>query len=209
MSQGRYWCFTINNPDASHLEFLRDIQAVDFFQYVIFQLEAGQNETPHYQGYVEYSKNKRFKRVKHDLGERAHVEKRKGNKAQAIAYCTKEDSRLDGPWTAGETPENHQGERTDIEYGAALVKEEGLQALVQERPELYVRHSKGFELLSHKIYKPEIREDLEITLLIGNPGAGKTTYVYDKHGLENVYTHEPGQPWFDGYERQPVLLLDD
>ena len=56
----------------------------------------------------------------------------KGNKAQNYAYCTKEDTRTEGPWTYGAcSPENvkvkngAQGKRSDMDVFADMVREKG------------------------------------------------------------------------------------
>ena len=45
--------------------------------------------------------------------ERAHLEKRRGSKSQAIDYCTKSDSRIDGPWIHGDIGPQ-AGKRNDL-----------------------------------------------------------------------------------------------
>lgn len=99
----RNWTFTINNPTE-------DVKPLEWdVKYVIFQLEQG--TTPHYQGYLELGHTARLSAMK-KLCPTAHWETRKGSQAQNVAYCSKPDTRLDGPWTAG-TP-NAQGKRTDL-----------------------------------------------------------------------------------------------
>lgn len=52
---------------------------------------------------------------------------------------------------------------------------------------------------------------LIVKVLYGKPGVGKTSYVYEKHGFENVYTVRKTEHalWFDGYDCQDVLLIED
>lgn len=72
-------------------------------QYLVWQLESGQDETPHYQGYAYFGKAQTFAGVR-DLGPRGHWEPRKGTHEQARTYCTKEASRVEGPWELGSPP---------------------------------------------------------------------------------------------------------
>lgn len=51
--------------------------------------------------------------------------------------------------------------------------------------------------------------DVSVELLIGNPGVGKTRYVVDTIPEAQLYHHEPGDAWFDGYSGQPYVLMDD
>ena len=81
------WCFTLNNPTAED-----DPRTWEGTAYVTWQLEEGEDETPHYQGYLVMDKKVRLSSMK-KINERAHWEKRLGTQQQAIDYCNKEDSR--------------------------------------------------------------------------------------------------------------------
>ena len=80
-------------------------------KYLVYQLEMGESGTPHFQGYIQMNKPVRFTHF-HPMLERAHFEVSKGTPEQATAYCTKEDTRLEGPWVFGEI--QGQGKRNDI-----------------------------------------------------------------------------------------------
>ena len=127
------YLFTWNNPALSgdeFADFLKDIDAVTGF---VFQLEVGENGTPHFQGYVEFSKRMYTTGVQSLLAPyRMSLLHAKGNKAQNYAYCTKEDTRTEGPWTYGTcSPENvkvkngAQGKRSDMDVFADMVREKG------------------------------------------------------------------------------------
>lgn len=86
----KYWCFTINHPSNAD-----DIQ-LDFKQwpltptFAVYNLEFGEiDQTPHYQGYLELPTHKALQWMKARLP-RAHLEKRKGSRWQAILYCLKD-----------------------------------------------------------------------------------------------------------------------
>jgi len=50
--------------------------------------------------------------------------------------------------------------------------------------------------------------DLKVHVLVGQPGTGKTRFVYDT--FPNCYAFPIGKDlWADGYMGQPVVLLDD
>ena len=74
MAQAKNWCFTLNNPDYDELE-LAD-KLVDAV-YAVFQLEIGENGTPHYQGYCMFSERLRLSQVRVYLAT-AHWETAKG-----------------------------------------------------------------------------------------------------------------------------------
>lgn len=87
---------TINNPDDSDLLSLQS----DRIQYSIYQVEKGKEGTVHIQGYVELKQASRLTGIK-KLFPRAHIERRLGTQQQAIEYCSKEDTRIEGPFEYG------------------------------------------------------------------------------------------------------------
>ena len=51
-----------------------------------------------------FSGTKRLSGVKELTGTAAHWEPRRGTHQQAAAYCSKEETRIDGPWEVGTPP---------------------------------------------------------------------------------------------------------
>nr|WAE42585.1 MAG: replication associated protein [Cressdnaviricota sp.] len=145
-AQGKFWCFTLNNPNGP-LNFNEEVE------YAVYQKERGEAGTEHYQGYVEFKSNKRLSAVKVWLPT-AHFEKRKGTGVQARQYCMKADSRLEGPWEYGTFVETSQGKRNDLKEAITTLKENGLKRVLEEQPEVYVKYHKGLEKLE-KFYKPK------------------------------------------------------
>ena len=135
----RNWLFTINNPTEE------DDPKEWPTQYVTYQLEKGDEGTPHYQGYVEMSSVCRLAAMK-KLNPRAHWEPRFGTQDEAIAYCTKEDTRVDGPWEQGE--KKQQGKRSDLEAACATASERGIAAARREHPTEFAKYHKGLCLIA-------------------------------------------------------------
>lgn len=73
------------------------------FKFIVFQLEQGERGTPHIQGYLEYSGKRRRRTVVSHLGGRAFVDIARGSRNDNVAYCTKQDGRIDGPFCAGDS----------------------------------------------------------------------------------------------------------
>lgn len=107
MSQGRAWCFTLNNPSKDIDYGLPDLR------FCVHQLEQGEGGTYHWQGYAEFLKPKRLAALRQWI-EGAHWELRRGTGEQAAAYCTKEETRIAGPWLHGHQSTG-QGQRIDLE----------------------------------------------------------------------------------------------
>lgn len=134
------WTFTLNNPE--------DAQAPAGWpvKYVAWQLEKGEEGTPHLQGYVELHKTARITGLKKINGQ-AHWEIRMGTQEQAIAYVEKEDTRVEGPWSNGEKAPG-RGTRTDLAVACDVAMNEGIEALKAQHPTEYVKYHKGIEKLA-------------------------------------------------------------
>jgi len=208
--QGKYWCFTANNPLDEPEDFAAKFVSSPDFQYLCFQAEFVTQY--HYQGYVEFKKIKRGTTVKTIDGS-LHLERRKGSQSEAIGYCTEavykgEDKhRVAGPWHYGTPSETHQGQRNDIHAGVQLVSTGGIRALVEEDPVLYVKYSTGFNRLSaHCDYPKPVPF---VRLLFGPTGVGKTRRSHEDYP-DSLWTLPAGEGfWFDGYAGQPHALLDE
>ena len=113
--QGTNWLFTINNPTWED-----DPLKWPGVKFIAFQKERGdETGTEHFQGYVQFKVNKRLAACK-ALHLTAHWELRKGTHEQAKAYCTKEDTRIEGPWIEGVEPA--PAKRNDLSLCMADVK---------------------------------------------------------------------------------------
>lgn len=97
ISPSIHWFFTLNNPTELDIALWKHNGFGGSMVYCV-QLERGENGTPHLQGYVNFGKKVRPLSVIDNKN--YHWEKcKKPN--EAIAYCSKEDTRIDGPWTSG------------------------------------------------------------------------------------------------------------
>lgn len=97
------WSATINNPNRALLDtWLQWLQ--EEADKWVFQLEEGEEGTPHFQMAVRWKTKKRLSTIKNmeearglDLG---HWEKAKEWEA-LVKYCQKNEGRLAGPWLHG------------------------------------------------------------------------------------------------------------
>jgi hypothetical protein len=100
---------------------------VDFthVKFLAAQLERtevvnGQGGLVHIQGYVELKSWMRYpKQIKERVfpgSNNAHVEPRAGDQSEAVEYCEKSDTRIEGtiPFRYGVPSVSHQGQRSDI-----------------------------------------------------------------------------------------------
>ena len=93
-SRSTTWCFTLNNPTEDEV-LLPQSWDPETYKYLVYQLEQGENGTPHLQGYISFNNQKRFSEFrKYFVDERAHVAVAKGTAKQNRKYCTKEEGRI-------------------------------------------------------------------------------------------------------------------
>ena len=191
---------------------MRALTAHKHFRYAVFQLEKGEEElTPHYQGYVEFTACVRFNAIKKLIGEKPHLEARKGSAKQAAEYCKKADSREAGPWENGERSDPHPGKRTDLENVYKLARDgSSLVDIADAHPATYMMYHRAIDKVKsiHNVNKPNIRLNLKVHLFYGPPGCGKTRACYEMD--PDLYAIPIGKDiWYDGYQGQKTVLIDD
>lgn len=202
--QSRFWIFTINNPDS-----LLDFEGNDSVRYCIYQEEVGDEGTLHLQGYIEFRRSQRMASVKRNLESvSAHVEPRKGSQLEAIAYCSKSDTRVGGPYTFGE-PSGGQGVRSDL---VAMQKriDEGVpvRAIASEFFGNYLRYNRGIEKYYNLMAPEQSRERLRVVLYYGPTGTGKS-YSASIHSDSTYWRSDSTDKFWANYEGQSTVVFDD
>ena len=191
--------FTINNPTVEEkpLEWPK-------VKYIIYQKEKGEEGTEHYQGYVIFDGAMRLSALK-KINARAHWEKRKGTHVQAKAYCSKEETRVEGPWERGEEPQ--QGKRSDIlDVKAKIDKGVKYTQLVDEHFKTCAKYGKFFREVI-RIKTPPRNFKTQVGVIWGPTGVGKSKFV-DDAAKGDIYW-KSDEKWWDGYEGQTHVCLDD
>lgn len=199
-SAHRSYILTINNAT---LEEEKEMIA-DNYQYIAYQWEC--ESTVHIQAFLYYASPRKFRVMKNKYP-RAHIEVVRNNKA-AAAYCIKEKTRIfgRGPFEWGTKP--NQGARTDLDTLARdLINGKKMSEIREEEPGLYVKYFNGLKNLAAEL-APKRTEKPEVTWIWGDGGVGKTKYVIDKHGADNVYRKDMSK-WWDKYKQQEAICIDD
>lgn len=195
----RNMCFTMNNP-VEPLAFDES-----WMSYLVYQKEVGENQTPHYQGYVESKKAMRLSAWRKVLPG-CHLEVRRGTQEEAKTYCTKTDTRVDGPWEHGTM--KVQGKRNDLVTLVNMAREgrpvsEALDAM----PAAAFRYYRNY-IFVVGLVKPPARWE-ETVLYVGPPGTGKTRKALHENPEAYVIPVSDRGLWFDGYDGQDVAVIDD
>lgn len=197
----RNWCYTLYEDEPI---------TNDNFKYHIYQQEKCPTTTNlHFQGFFILKEPKEFKVVKKMLGDRVHLEEAKGNIEQNKKYCTKEDSRIAGPWEYGSIEDCGKGARTDVNKIKKMCKEnKSLLSIVEQYPEAYIKFHNGIDKL-RALYsmKRDPNESVEVIVYYGEPGCGKSRKAYENN--PNAFYKDPSTKWWDGYDGEKTVIIDD
>jgi len=208
MTHHSHWFFTLNNPEEDPEAFLSRLKSDKKVRYVIFQKERGEeNQTDHYQGYLELTRNQRMSYVKR-LMPRAHLEIRKGTRDEARDYCRKEKTRIDGPWEAGQWNEKGQGCRNDL-----LTLRDDTLGRKRPRGEICrsCNNNQQLRFVEGLTKYIPIRANFQpknVVWCYGKSGAGKTRYVMEFVKDKDYYMADTAK-WMDGYYGQDYVVMDE
>ncbi len=242
MATGRRWFCTLNlSTDSNWLEGawkarLKPLEDHTDFKRLVSQLEMGDgasrnksaenpseengdikmddNAQVHIQYAVHFNKPIRFRALKR-LIDQAHVEVQKGSNADVYAYCTKDETRVEGPYVVGKWTDR-QGFRSDLNQLALMVQAGASDMVVfNAQPGNFLRYQTHITKLKARLCKP-LPEDLEekiVYLFWGVAGSGKTHYVNTLWKPEEMYQIHSSNctrgVWMDNYAGQKILFIDD
>jgi len=224
------WCFTINNPTDDQLP-----AGWTSVKDAIWQKEQGASGTPHLQGFVRFISQQRLSALK-KLDATAHWEVCKDPQS-AVKYCSKEDTRIAGPWTIGQ-PVGVQGKRKDIEVAVELVKSgTSMVDVIDQMPGIvrYISHLERYaELSVNQAAKRQRREEKvgavlrpwqqELSEMLEEPADGRHfCYIFESTGnvgkswmaswlqsTKGAFWTRPGKiaDLAHAYQREPIVVLD-
>lgn len=201
------YCFTLHaDPDfedfadqmnnvvekyVDHPNFFRK----PFVKFYCFQIEIG-SETgrPHLQGFIQFTKRFSYAGVKAAVPvlQIAHLEARRGTVAEAIEYCRKERSRVDGfEFVEWGTNDSVQGQRTDRTQLVQYIQEgHSVREVANTFPALTVLHFNSVQQLCAMYARPPPDEEFQprpwqqhvLNLLAAEPDDRTIIWVYDHQG---------------------------
>lgn len=197
--RARSWMITWNNPPEDALDKIRTLDP----RYLTGQKEVGANGTPHLQIYVEFNDPMRFSKLK-KLDKSIHWEQRKGSQAEAIAYCTKPETRAEEPFESG--CKSAQGSRTDIKSAMQMVSDGCSELEIADTaPMVWAKYYKALE--RYRRLKQPVRDwEMHVELYWGVSGSGKSRKAHEEN--PGAYWKPYGE-WWDGYDGQDVVIIDD
>ena len=215
----RGWCFTAFTPhfDSGGGNVVIASRWLDSrmgARYFICQYEiAPETGRGHYQGYVYLNNGQRFATVKGELvkifGVQVHLANAKGTPQQNKAYCSKSKTAVPGTcYEWGELPT--QGKRTDLgEIVDQITAGNSMRQIAEENPSNFIRYHRGIQAL-HSIMRTSPRDANVPTTVywwFGPTGVGKSRLAFGM--WPQAYVKMTSTHWWDGYEGQAVVLMDD
>lgn len=165
----------------------------------------GTNGTPHLQGYIEFPNAVRGSAIRKNFDGKAHWEVRRGTAKEASDYCKKEGSYEE----FGQL--SQQGKRTDLEeIGDAVLSGISTKEIACTYPGAYIKYHKGIEALKQAAkgvfdFKDRTTKP-KVIWRWGPTGVGKTRGAREAH---TTYYIKDGTQWWDGYEQQEAIIIDD
>lgn len=183
------WIFTINNYSDVEVLKVGELGTSNEIHYLVYQLERGENGTDHVQGYVQLKKRKTLATMKRLLGDRTHLEMAKGSPGQNRDYCTKEDTRIEGPFEYG-VMKGGAGSRTDISDFIARVKSGPVseKEIIEEYGELVAKYPRFVDRVqrlytepARENFVPRIGWQFDLYLVLNGPVDKRKVIWYWEH----------------------------
>lgn len=227
------WTWTINvcemaaflDPDCTDWvrmqwdpeDFILDANRPKKLRYFICKPEVGgKTEMFHWQGYSEFKCKVSIKQVKEMFKcNWMHLEVSQGNSEDNQEYISKEDTAFGDVIEWGVPGDRCQGMRSDLDRVHDDIHEGRTLGEIADRNfGAFVRYhggiSKALQLITKRRKQAKERREVEVILNWGVPGSGKSHMAYeDAPELYNKPLGEGDAKWWDGYDGEEVILLDD
>lgn len=207
------FCFTLNNYTDEDVNAITACSGVKI-RYIFAGKEVAPTTlTPHLQGFIVFSVRLSVKGAGDILeemfsGRRPHVEASKGTVQHNIDYCGKSGATIEFGTAPIRGDAASRKNKTDYGRGLALALKRDYATLQSEDPGLYIRHFKTLKQIGAESISVKSEATLEGpcgVLYSGDTGTGKTETAMKF----NPYIKLKSNHWWDGYEGEDTVLIDD
>lgn len=214
----RMWFMTIWKMNINWTELYEDYS--DMIKFICVQKELGsKTKKLHWQGVIHFFNPKSLRQVRRILnlgkaeqsGQLAPQKDQSVNSEFAIKYCSKEFTSQNESYKFGEPCK--QGCRTDLEMIKKSFDSNDNNVYDTVRDNYYSQCAR-YHLFFEKEYQRQLRRradkyrKIKHTVLWGGTGTGKTRKAY-QYGRTYKMACGGGIKWWNGYEEQEHLLLDE
>lgn len=215
LKRARNWAFTINNYTDNEISFCKELFDSERVLYIIGGFEVGKKGTPHIQGYLQMKNAVQWKSII-KWNKIWHIEPEISNFERNNMYCKGYEYKdnkyqLKDP-KKGENKyfeygaQKHQGLSRDLRCVYDKIKNGCSMKDIQEAfPNQYIKYSKGIKDLFYASQKDRTEKPY-VEWIYGPTGVGKTKYASQ---LDIEYYIKDGTSWWDGYNHETVIIIDD
>lgn len=181
--------------------------------YMCSQLEkCPETGRLHWQAFVKFKDGQRGTWIKTHCDNRLHFEAVTVERAEAIGYGCKAETRVEGPLENGTKPKavdkhGKGGEATKQKWekikvlGPEKALDEGLFHIKD-----YDKVVKNMDLYKLRTQEPMRTDEVKGIWVYGEPGVGKSHWVKDNYPGHYLKAQNK---WWDGYSGQEAVLIDD
>ncbi len=220
----RKWQITINNPivhNFSHDQLKLNLAELKSIKYWCMCDEVGEEGTPHTHIYLAAENAIKFSTLKKRFYE-AHLEPCKGTNEENRDYIRKEGKYENSLKKGTNIPETFE------EWGELPVEKRKTNTQSEEIRDMIKKGCTNYDIIekfpsamnrlqnidkTRQIYLEEGHNTqfriLKIVYIFGSTGVGKTKYVMETFGYENVYRINKYSNPFDSYKQQDIILFDE
>lgn len=172
---------------------------------------APETGTPHVQGAVVMKNPSRLESLQSMLPG-GHFEPMEKPPIANRRYCLKKQEETQAAvYEFGDLP--RPGTRTDIHKAVEDIKAGATwEELQDNHPEVLMKYPGGVKLhkqIADKRRIPHKREMPRVIVHFGRSRSGKTHDAEEFKGDSDTYTICPPYKWWDGYEGQPVIIMEE
>ena len=207
----RRWFFTWNNYSEADINTLKVKLTDDTCTYARVGREiAPTTGTPHLQGCFSLIRKQRWTALMKWFPGISYITPTRGTDHQAgEVYCSKDadlvlsigDPAPDS--SEPKIPEDVQARNYLREHGWAKLYEDKFTWFRRYR--VHLERGEGTKL--HVRGNPRTVKS-HVTVLVGEPGCGKTTFAFSGLDLDQIYMKPDGK-WWPNYDQQQRVVLDD
>ena len=190
--------------------------------FFVFQLEEGkENGYRHYQCFAQWDSPTRFSSIRKSFMSRGwsvqYVSPRQFSVSSCLAYCSKEATRLEGPWTRGEASLPATDTKTilldaenQLAEGFTTVDQLLLNPETRPAVRRHLSYLRAIEEASLRDKWSKTDRSVTTHFLWGPPRTGKTWgLTHERYSYGDFYSVTDWvHPW-DSYAQQRVLILDE
>ena len=220
LARSRGWVFTLNNPTADEISLIKAMEC----KHIVYGEEFGESGTPHLQGYVELKEKISAKRLNQLMGNRCHFEHRRGTPEEARDYCLKGDQSHEEWKELGRKGPSFGLNAVTFEKGELLMQGKRTDiinvrtaALTQTMADIVSNEDYNYQdiLIAKEVkkYCTKGRDWMpRVIWLYGPSDTGKSTHARQiciDEGYPEPLIKTVGGQWWDGYDGQEAVILDD